>query len=141
VRKTAGIQVYKPVIRYLIPDFHVRVQYGHSVRVLFGIPFKIIGIIHDDYDQVAAPLIAGLRALDQYCVGINEPYSPADRVYYTLDRHASAQGLAAVMIEIRNDLITTPKEEKAWAGTLSAILKEIAQGPLSTTRKAANRIA
>lgn len=100
-----------------------------------------IGIIHDDYDQVAAPLIAGLQALDQYCVGINEPYSPADRVYYTLDRHASAQGLAAVMIEIRNDLITTPKEEKAWAVTLSAILKEIAQGPLSTTRKAANRIA
>ncbi|QND53941.1 N-formylglutamate amidohydrolase [Phyllobacterium sp. 628] len=99
-----------------------------------------IGIIHDDYDQVAAPLIAGLQALNQFCVGINEPYSPADRVYYTLERHASAHGLPAVMIEIRNDLITKPKEEKAWAGILSAILKEIAQAPLSTTRKAANTI-
>ncbi|MBA8881146.1 N-formylglutamate amidohydrolase [Phyllobacterium myrsinacearum] len=99
-----------------------------------------IGIIHDEYDHVAAPLISGLQALDQFCVGINEPYSPADRVYYTLERHASAQGLAAVMIEIRNDLITKPKEEKAWAGILSAILKEIAQGQFSATRKAANRI-
>ncbi|UGX86381.1 N-formylglutamate amidohydrolase [Phyllobacterium meliloti] len=97
-----------------------------------------IGIIHDEYDQVAAPLISGLQALDQFCVGINEPYSPADRVYYTLERHASAHGLAAVMIEIRNDLITNTKEEKTWAGILSVLLKEIAQGPLSITGKAAN---
>ncbi len=97
-----------------------------------------IGIIHDEYDQVAAPLISGLQALDQFCVGINEPYSPADRVYYTLERHASAHGLAAVMIEIRNDLITNTKEEKTWAGILSVLLQEIAQGPLSITGKAAN---
>jgi predicted N-formylglutamate amidohydrolase len=103
-----------------------------------------IGIIHDDDDRVAAPLIAGLQALNQFNVGINEPYSPADRVYYTLERHASAFGLPAVMIEIRNDLITTPKEEKAWAGTLSSLLKDIIQNPLSgkagiAKRETANR--
>ena len=38
-------------------------------------------------------------------VGVNEPYSPADGVYYTLRRHASPSGLPAVMIEIRNDHI------------------------------------
>ena len=27
-------------------------------------------------------------------VGVNEPYSPADRVYYTLERHARSRGLA-----------------------------------------------
>ncbi|UXN59303.1 N-formylglutamate amidohydrolase [Phyllobacterium zundukense] len=59
-----------------------------------------IGIIHDADDRVAAPLIAGLQALSEFNVGINEPYSPADRVYYTLERHASAFGLPAVMIEI-----------------------------------------
>jgi predicted N-formylglutamate amidohydrolase len=86
-----------------------------------------IGIIHDDDDRVAAPLIAGLQALSEFNVGINEPYSPADRVYYTLERHASALGLPAVMIEIRNDLITTAQEEKAWGGLLSGLLRDIVQ--------------
>ncbi|PSH64610.1 N-formylglutamate amidohydrolase [Phyllobacterium sophorae] len=90
-----------------------------------------IGIIHDDDDRVAAPLIAGLQALNQFNVGINEPYSPADRVYYTLERHASALGLPAVMIEIRNDLITTPQEEEAWGTMLSGLLREILEQPLS----------
>jgi predicted N-formylglutamate amidohydrolase len=103
-----------------------------------------IGIIHDDDDGIAAPLIAGLQALNQFNVGINEPYSPADRVYYTLERHASAFGLPAVMIEIRNDLITTPQEEKAWAETLSSLLKNIVPKPLSgkagtSIRETANR--
>lgn len=91
-----------------------------------------IGIIHDDDDRVAAPLIAGLRALNRFNVGINEPYSPADRVYYTLERHASAFGLPAVMIEIRNDLISTPQEEQAWGDTLSGLLREIVEKPLLT---------
>ncbi|MEK1889523.1 MAG: N-formylglutamate amidohydrolase [Phyllobacterium sp.] len=90
-----------------------------------------IGIIHDADDRIAAPLIAGLEALNQYCVGVNEPYSPADRVYYTLERHASALGYPAVMIEIRNDLITTAQEEMAWGETLSRLLREIVERPLS----------
>jgi predicted N-formylglutamate amidohydrolase len=103
-----------------------------------------IGIIHDDDVRIAAPLIAGLQALNQFNVGINEPYSPADRVYYTLERHASAFGLPAVMIEIRNDLITVPQEEKAWADTLSSLLKNIIPKPLSgkagiSKRETANR--
>ncbi|WP_271898210.1 N-formylglutamate amidohydrolase [Candidatus Phyllobacterium onerii] len=83
-----------------------------------------VGIIHDDDDRVAAPLIAGLQILKQFNVGINQPYSPADRVYYTLERHASAFGLPAVMIEIRNDLIATPSEERAWGVMLSRLLRE-----------------
>jgi len=90
-----------------------------------------VGIIHDDDDRIAAPLIAGLQALNQFNVGVNEPYSPADRVYSTLERHASAFGLPAVMIEIRNDLITTPQEEKTWGELLSRLLKNIIQNPLS----------
>ena len=90
-----------------------------------------VGIIHDDDDRIAAPLIAGLQALNQFNVGVNEPYSPVDRVYSTLERHASAFGLPAVMIEIRNDLITTPQEEKIWGELLSRLLKNIIQNPLS----------
>ncbi|RCW83028.1 N-formylglutamate amidohydrolase [Phyllobacterium bourgognense] len=88
-----------------------------------------IGVIHDDDDRVAAPLIAGLQALSEFNVGINQPYSPADRVYYTLERHASAFGLPAVMIEIRNDLITTAQEQQAWGKMLSRLLTENIQNP------------
>ncbi|YBV96572.1 N-formylglutamate amidohydrolase [Phyllobacteriaceae bacterium JZ32] len=84
-----------------------------------------IGIIHDDDTRLAAPVIAGLQALPGLCVGINQPYSPADRVYYTLERHKQAHGLKAVMIEIRNDLVATEKDEKQWGERLARILGEI----------------
>jgi predicted N-formylglutamate amidohydrolase len=92
-----------------------------------------IGIIHDDDDRIAAPLIAGLQASGEFEVGINEPYSPADRVYYTLERHASAAGLPSVMIEVRNDLITTPQDERKWGELLARLLKNIIQNPLTGT--------
>ena len=98
-----------------------------------------IGIIHDTYDEVAVPLIAGLQALDRYIVGVNEPYSPADRVYYTLERHASAHGLPAVMIEIRNDLITTAREETAWGEMLASLLKDITKNLVTGNLGTANK--
>ena len=48
-------------------------------------------------------------------VGMNEPYSPADRVFHTLERHAVRRGLAPLMIEIRNDLIRTEDGQASWA--------------------------
>lgn len=98
-----------------------------------------IGIIHDADDRVATPLIAGLQAAGRYEVGINEPYSPADRVYYTLERHASAYGLPAVMIEIRNDLVTTAQEEKGWGELLSGLLNDITKGPSMGIAGTANK--
>ncbi|RCS23948.1 N-formylglutamate amidohydrolase [Phyllobacterium salinisoli] len=84
-----------------------------------------VGIIHGDDTRLAAPVISGLQAISGLCVGINQPYSPADRVYYTLERHARANGLQTVMIEIRNDLVTTGQEEKHWGERLARILGEI----------------
>ena len=63
-----------------------------------------IGIIHDDDRRLAAPLIEALETM-AITVGVNQPYSPADRVYYTLERHARSRGLPCAMIEIRNDEI------------------------------------
>jgi predicted N-formylglutamate amidohydrolase len=55
---------------------------------------------------------------------MNEPYSPADRVFHTLERHAVRRGLAPLMIEIRNDLIRTEGEVSAWAARLAPLLAE-----------------
>jgi predicted N-formylglutamate amidohydrolase len=85
-----------------------------------------IGIIHDDDTRVAAPLIAGLRAVPGLTVGVNQPYSPADRVYYTLERHARARGLPCAMIEIRNDEIQDERSQRKWAELLAGILSDLA---------------
>ena len=58
-------------------------------------------------------------------VGVNQPYSPADRVYYTLERHARSRGLPCAMIEIRNDEIESSGQQKQWAGRLAEIFADL----------------
>lgn len=87
-----------------------------------------IGIIHDDDTRLAAPMIAALKNTDAV-VGVNEPYSPADRVYYTLERHARSHGLPCVMIEIRNDEIANEKGQALWGERLGGILAGLAGRP------------
>ena len=67
-------------------------------------------------------LIRGLEADPALTVGINQPYAPADQVYYTVERHAGARGLPAVMIEIRNDEIGDAEGQRCWADRLADIL-------------------
>ncbi|MBH0236645.1 N-formylglutamate amidohydrolase [Methylobrevis albus] len=81
-----------------------------------------IGILFGADDRLAAPMLTALAGDIRIDVRANEPYSPADGVYYTLDRHGTARGLETVMIEIRNDLIAGPAEADAWAGRLARAL-------------------
>ncbi|MEO5326363.1 N-formylglutamate amidohydrolase [Mesorhizobium sp. CC13] len=84
-----------------------------------------IGIIHDEDERLAAPLIAALQALDGPVVGVNEPYSPADRVYFTLEHHGRSRGLPCAMIEIRNDEIAAQAGQRKWADLLAGILSDL----------------
>jgi len=84
-----------------------------------------IGIIHDEDRRLAAPLISALQRLAGICVGVNEPYSPADRVYFTLERHARSRGLACAMIEIRNDEIAGETGQRKWADLLTGIFSNL----------------
>lgn len=84
-----------------------------------------IGIVHDDDERMARPLIAALKAVGGIEVGINQPYSPADRVYFTLERHARSRGLPCVMIEIRNDEIAHEAGQRLWAERLAAFLHDV----------------
>jgi predicted N-formylglutamate amidohydrolase len=85
-----------------------------------------IGIVFDDDRRLADPMVRALKADPALSVGVNEPYSPADRVYYTCTRHARARGLPTVMIEIRNDQIADEEGQDAWADRLGAILASLA---------------
>ena len=84
-----------------------------------------IGIIHDEDRRLASPLIGALKRLAGVTVGVNEPYSPADRVYFTLERHARSRGLACAMIEIRNDEISGEAGQRKWADLLTGIFLDL----------------
>jgi len=81
-----------------------------------------IGVIHDEDDRLARPMLDRLRAIEGVVAAANEPYSPADRVYYTLERHARPRDLPCAMIELRNDEIAGAADQDLWADRLAAIL-------------------
>ena len=81
-----------------------------------------VGILFDDDRRLADLLIGGLSADPGLTVGVNQPYSPADGVYYTLRRHSQSHGLPAAMIEIRNDEIGSEAGQRGWAERLADIL-------------------
>ncbi|WP_425373301.1 N-formylglutamate amidohydrolase [Mesorhizobium denitrificans] len=94
-----------------------------------------IGILHDEDLRLSTPLILELQRGDDIVVGDNEPYSPADRVYFTLERHGRAHGLACVMIEIRNDEIQNEAAQSRWAKRLAEILGPEESGETKTIER------
>jgi len=83
-----------------------------------GRPWQI-GIVFGDDRRLANLIIRELKTDPALSVGINEPYSPADQVYYTVERHAGSLGLPAAMIEIRNDEIGDDAGQLNWADRLA----------------------
>lgn len=78
-----------------------------------------IGILHGRDAGMARAMLAERPAELPHEVRLNEPYGAADGVAHTLDEHGGANGLASVMIEIRNDLIVTPAAQAAMAARLA----------------------
>jgi predicted N-formylglutamate amidohydrolase len=78
-----------------------------------------LGILHDRDTRLATRLVGSFPDVD---VRLNEPYGPGDGVLHTLNLHAAPRGLQHVMIEIRNDLISTEQGQGEWARLLSAPL-------------------
>tara|TARA_R100001440_G_scaffold8937_5_gene16848 strand:+ start:29483 stop:30274 length:792 start_codon:yes stop_codon:yes gene_type:complete len=81
-----------------------------------------IGILHDSDTRLADSL---LRTADRHTpllVHRNQPYSPTDGVTHTLLRHGIENAFMNVMIEIRNDLITSEHQQQAMAVMLSGWL-------------------
>ncbi|MTH99822.1 N-formylglutamate amidohydrolase [Roseibium sp. RKSG952] len=83
-----------------------------------------IGLIYDRDASLAFPALEALRRDPALTVGDNAPYSPRDGVYYTLRRHGEDRGLKALMIEIRNDEVARPEQERLWGEKLAAVLSE-----------------
>jgi predicted N-formylglutamate amidohydrolase len=87
-----------------------------------------VGILYSHHDtRLSRPLLNLLQAEPDLCVGDNEPYSghlPGDAI----DRHALGPGRLNTLIELRNDLIATPKAQSDWALRLAPLLQSALNG-------------
>lgn len=92
-----------------------------------------VGLLWDDDPRLAAPLFDALRAepdlqpADER-VGDNQPYDgalPGD----TIDTHATRNGYANVLIEVRQDLMGTDAAADAWGRRLARLLAPILRRP------------
>ncbi|WP_048646852.1 N-formylglutamate amidohydrolase [Nitratireductor soli] len=97
----------------------------HSfTRIYFGITrHRAIGILHDRDRRLADAMLARAEAQGIDTALRNYPYGPEDGVTHTLKEHAIARGLANVMIEICNDLISDEAGQQRWAGHLARLLE------------------
>ncbi|MEM6758553.1 MAG: N-formylglutamate amidohydrolase [Pseudomonadota bacterium] len=81
-----------------------------------------VGVLSAGDRRLADPLIALLSEHLDSPVGDNEPYVgsfPGD----ALSQHAHSSGRPNVLLEIRQDLITTPQGQQLWATRLAPNLK------------------
>lgn len=96
-------------------------------------PVEIGFLVKADLDSARAAMTEFEVLPTNYTVGYNEPYSAWD-LNHTVDVHVTARGLRHLNIEIRQDLITTAKQQRDMAGTLSRII-----GPVMRRHSAAPR--
>ncbi|WP_323764443.1 N-formylglutamate amidohydrolase [Marinovum sp.] len=80
-----------------------------------------IGILHDADARLAEAMLA--HAPTHRRVDRNMPYGPEDGVTHSLRLHALPRKLPNVMLEVRNDLLTTPEDIATLAEELLAMLR------------------
>jgi predicted N-formylglutamate amidohydrolase len=81
-----------------------------------------VAVLFNRDSRLAHPLAELLRAEAGLIVGENEPYAVSDLTDYTVPVHGERRGLPHVEIEIRQDQITDPAGQTAWAERLARLL-------------------
>nr|WP_254437880.1 N-formylglutamate amidohydrolase [Ruegeria arenilitoris] len=98
------------------PSLQLMVTVHSFTPVFHGLQRSVeLGILHGRDDRFAMAMSEAVPAQPSFVTRLNEPYSAADGVAHTLDAQAYPSGLLNVMIEIRNDLIRTPQQQRAMA--------------------------
>ncbi|MCA2012163.1 N-formylglutamate amidohydrolase [Cereibacter sphaeroides] len=82
-----------------------------------------IGILHDGDRRLADLLLEGWPSDAPLKAERNVPYGPADGVTHTLKEHPIPRGWPNVMLEIRNDLIETPTQQRMVAQLIADRLR------------------
>jgi predicted N-formylglutamate amidohydrolase len=98
-----ALHSFTPVFKSVARPWHAAVLYNRDARL-------------------ALPLFELLSAEDGLVVGDNEPYRVTDLTDYTVPVHGEGRGLPYVEIEIRQDQISEPAGQAAWAKRLARVL-------------------
>ena len=85
-----------------------------------------IGILYNQ-DRRAAESALGWLAANGVMAGDNEPYSGRD-LNYTMNRHAEANAIPYLGLELRQDEIDNPDGIRRWCELLSRLIADIAAG-------------
>jgi predicted N-formylglutamate amidohydrolase len=92
--------------------------------IYFGKPRAVeIGVLHDSDTRLADAMLGVATEVSGRRVERNEPYGPQDGVTHSLKLYGVANDLANVMIEIRNDLLRTPRDEIEMTSEILALLR------------------
>lgn len=83
-----------------------------------------IGVLHGEDARFAHAMMQSKPQDAHFRIRLNEPYAAVDGVAHTLDQHGQANDLPSVMIEIRNDLISTDADQRAMALFLTDWVKQ-----------------
>lgn len=82
-----------------------------------------IGILYSHRDARLGPAMVQACRDQGWITGENQPYDghlDGD----SIDRHALAHGRPNMLIEVRNDLIATPRGQAEWAARLAPVIAE-----------------
>ena len=82
-----------------------------------------VGVLWNDDPSLPEPLLAELRRDASLVVGDNEPYSARASYEYTLTAHARSRALPHCSLEVRQDLMATPDDARAWGRRLAPAIR------------------
>ena len=89
-----------------------------------------IGVSNGPDRRLAALMLRALAHDTSISIGDNQPYPIEADTDYTLTAHGEGRGLQNVMIEIRQDGITTATDAGVWATRLAEAYRRIETGAL-----------
>jgi predicted N-formylglutamate amidohydrolase len=98
-----ALHSFTPVFKGVARPWHAAVLYNRDARL-------------------AHPLFELMSAEKGLVIGDNEPYRVTDLTDYTVPVHGERRGLPHVEIEIRQDMISDPAGQSAWAERLARLL-------------------
>lgn len=81
--------------------------------------------------RLADRMLQALSRRGDLLVGDNQPYGVDDVHDYTLPTHGEGRGIPYVMIEIRQDGVSTPADIAAWVERLAAACENLAADALT----------
>ena len=78
-----------------------------------------IGVLHGNDQRLANKLMSNCPGSSPFIIKMNEPYSASDGVAHSLNLYGEMFNLPTVMLEVRNDLVDSPKKQNQMAQFLA----------------------